>query len=51
MERINQSVPTWNLLGFFGDSIEFTGKEVGCYIVLGTIETVVNYLDALLYMH
>jgi sugar O-acyltransferase (sialic acid O-acetyltransferase NeuD family) len=46
VERINKSVPTWNLMGFLDDNTELTGKEVGGYKVLGVIETVANYSDA-----
>lgn len=46
VERINQSNPTWNLLGFLDDSEKLQGISINGYPVLGKTDEVVSYPTA-----
>jgi len=46
VERINQTNPTWNLLGFMDDDDSIQDREINGYKVLGKKEDVTKYRDA-----
>lgn len=45
VERINQTRPTWNLLGFIDDNEPLWGQKVNRYKVLGGCKNLVDYPD------
>ncbi len=46
VERINNSSPTWNLLGFIDDDDTIQGSTINGYKVLGKTEDIKKYYDA-----
>lgn len=46
VERINNKIPTWNLLGFLDDDDKIQNVEINNYRVLGKIGDVSKYPDA-----
>jgi sugar O-acyltransferase (sialic acid O-acetyltransferase NeuD family) len=47
-ERINEKLPTWELLGFIDDNSTIHGQTVGHYKVLGGCDKISNYPNAYL---
>jgi len=46
IERINQKMPTWNLLGFIDDDDTIQGKEINGYKVLGKVQDIVRFPES-----
>ena len=46
VERINETTPTWELLGFLDDNPDIQGTIINTYPVLGTCEAVLDYREA-----